>query len=99
MSVDNDVLVKEEEAARVENDKAEEKRHQSLLRKRRKKKPETKSEREAKARELDDLLMKSAAFSDILTKKTQVLGRVGSSLDGQTLGEHNLRWPSSQSAW
>ena len=90
MSVDNDVLVKEEEAARVENDKAEEKRHQSLLRKRRKKKPETKSEREAKARELDDLLMKSAAFSDILTKKTQVLGRVGSSLDGQTLGEHNL---------
>ncbi|TQS32678.1 hypothetical protein Golomagni_07001, partial [Golovinomyces magnicellulatus] len=34
--------------------------------------------------------MKSAAFSDILTKKTQVLGRVGSSLDGKTLGEHNL---------
>ena len=37
------------------------------------------------------MLAKSAAFSDILTKKTQVLGRVGSSLDGTTLGEHNLK--------
>ncbi|KAM0562348.1 hypothetical protein ACHAPJ_002037 [Fusarium lateritium] len=83
-------LVKEEQEARLENDKAEEKRRQALLKKRKKKKAETKSEREAKARELDDLLAKSAAFSDILTKKTQVLGRVGSSLDGKTLGEHNL---------
>ncbi|KAF4956829.1 hypothetical protein FSARC_11471 [Fusarium sarcochroum] len=83
-------LVKEEEDARLENDKAEEKRRQALLKKRKKKKAETKSEREAKARELDDLLAKSAAFSDILTKKTQVLGRVGSSLDGKTLGEHSL---------
>jgi ATP-dependent DNA helicase len=30
------------------------------------------------------------AFSDILTKKTQVLGRVGSGFDGRALGEHNL---------
>ncbi|KAJ3520438.1 hypothetical protein NM208_g13707 [Fusarium decemcellulare] len=86
----DDALVKEEEAARAENEKVEEKRRQALLRKRKKKKAETKAEREVKARELDDLLAKSAAFSDILTKKTQVLGRVGSSLDGKTLGEHNL---------
>lgn len=88
--VNQDHLVKEEESARIQNEKAEEKRRLALIRKRKKKKPETKAEREAKARELDELLLKSAAFSDILTKKTQVLGRVGSSLDGTTLGEHNL---------
>ncbi|EKJ74865.1 hypothetical protein FPSE_04901 [Fusarium pseudograminearum CS3096] len=87
----DDALVKEEQEARAENDKNEEKRRQALMKKKKKKKAETKSEREAKARELDDLLAKSAAFSDILTKKTQVLGRVGSSLDGTTLGEHNLK--------
>ncbi|KAF9776661.1 hypothetical protein IL306_005128 [Fusarium sp. DS 682] len=86
----DDALVKEEQEARAENEKAEEKRRQALLKRKKKKKAETKAEREAKARELDDLLAKSAAFSDILTKKTQVLGRVGSSLDGKTLGEHNL---------
>lgn len=84
-------LLKEEREARDENRKAEEKRAIASRKPRRKKKAETKSEREAKARELDELLMKSAAFSDILTKKTQVLGRVGSSLDGKTLGEHNLQ--------
>jgi ATP-dependent DNA helicase len=88
--INEHVLEKEEESARVANEKVEESRRQALLRRRKKKKPETKSERETKAKELDELLMKSAAFSDILTKKTQVLGRVGSSLDGQTLGEHNL---------
>lgn len=46
---------------------------------------------EAKARELDELLAKSAAFSNILTKKTQVLGRVGSGFDGKALGEHDLQ--------
>ncbi|KAK7416928.1 putative ATPase [Neonectria magnoliae] len=86
----DETLIKEEESARAVNERAEEKRRQALLRKRKKKKPETKAEREAKARELDELLMKSAAFSDILTKKTQVLGRVGSNLDGRILGEHNL---------
>ncbi|OBT64743.1 hypothetical protein VE03_06512 [Pseudogymnoascus sp. 23342-1-I1] len=45
---------------------------------------------EAKAHELDELLAKSAAFSNILTKKTQVLGRVGSGFDGKALGEHDL---------
>ncbi|KAF7554547.1 hypothetical protein G7Z17_g2826 [Cylindrodendrum hubeiense] len=85
------VLLKEEQFAKAQNERAEEKRRQALIRKRKKKPPETKAEREAKARELDELLMKSAAFSDILTKKTQVLGRVGSGLDGKTLGEHDLQ--------
>lgn len=89
--INEDDLVKEEEDARAENNAAEEKRRQAFARKKKKKKAETKAEREAKARELDELLMKSAAFSDILTKKTQVLGRVGSSLDGKTLGEHDLQ--------
>ncbi|KJZ77812.1 hypothetical protein HIM_02989 [Hirsutella minnesotensis 3608] len=88
----DDALEKEEEQARIENEKAEERRRKALAQKRKKKKKaETKYEREAKARELDELLMKSAAFSDILTKKTQVLGRVGSSLDGKSLGDHNLQ--------
>lgn len=87
--VDEDII-KEEAKARLENNSLEEKRRATLLKKR-KKKAETKAEREAKARELDELLQKSAAFSDILTKKTQVLGRVGSSLDGKKLGEHNLQ--------
>jgi ATP-dependent DNA helicase len=86
--VDEDALEKEEEAARVQNDKEDGIRKKRAYKK--KKKAETKAEREAKARELDELLQKSAAFSDILTKKTQVLGRVGSSLDGKSLGEHNL---------
>lgn len=86
--MNEDQLAQEEEAARSAN--VAEERRQALAKKKRKKKAETKAEREAKARELDELLMKSAAFSDILTKKTQVLGRVGSSLDGKTLGEHNL---------
>lgn len=90
--LNEDDLVKEEEEARVANNLAEERRRKAIANKRKKKKKaETKAEREAKARELDELLMKSAAFSDILTKKTQVLGRVGSGLDGKTLGEHNLQ--------
>ncbi|EHK20920.1 uncharacterized protein TRIVIDRAFT_59254 [Trichoderma virens Gv29-8] len=88
--VDEDII-KEEAKARLANTAVEEKRRATLLKQRRKKKAETKAEREAKARELDELLQKSAAFSDILTKKTQVLGRVGSSLDGKKLGEHNLQ--------
>lgn len=55
-----------------------------------KRKAETQAEREAKARELDELLRKSANFSEILTKRTQVLGRVGSSLDGKSLRQANL---------
>ena len=83
-------LFAEEEKARIENQKAEEKRKEAM-KKKRKKKAETKAEREAKAKELDELLRQSAAFSDILTKKTEALGRVGSGFDGKTLGEHDLK--------
>lgn len=85
-------MIDEEEKVRATNDAAEKKRKAALLAKRRKKKKVefTKEEREKKAKELDDLLAKSAAFSDILTKKTEVLGRVGSSLEGETLGAHDL---------
>ncbi|KAG9252636.1 SNF2 family N-terminal domain-containing protein [Emericellopsis atlantica] len=86
-----DQIFEQEEEAKKANARLEEaNRKAQAKRKPRKKKAETKAERDAKARELDELLMKSAAFSDILTKKTQVLGRVGSSLDGKQLGEHNL---------
>lgn len=81
-------LETEEEKARERNLAAERKRKASL---RRKKKAITPAEREKKARELDDLLKQSTAFADILTKKTEVLGRVGVSLDGKALGEHNLQ--------
>lgn len=82
-------LIEEEKRAQIANDKAEERRRKLLLKKRKGIK-ESKEEREAKARQLEDLLNKSAAFSDILTKKTQVLGRVGSGFDGKALGEHDL---------
>lgn len=81
-------LEAEEENARERNLVAERKRKASL---RRKKKAITPAQREAKARELDDLLKQSTAFADILTKKTEVLGRVGVSMDGKALGEHNLQ--------
>ncbi|KAF4817456.1 putative ATP-dependent helicase IRC5 [Colletotrichum siamense] len=93
-AIDSDFqrMIDEEEKVRATNDAAEKKRKAALLAKRRKKKKVefTKEEREKKAKELDDLLAKSAAFSDILTKKTEVLGRVGSSLEGETLGAHDL---------
>lgn len=86
LHIDLDELEREETRAHEARQKLDAKKERKFA----KRKPETKSEREGKARELDELLRKSAAFSDILTKKTQVLGRVGSSLDGQTLGEHSL---------
>lgn len=79
-------LAKIENAARERNIAQENKRKASLKRKR----SITKAQREEKAKDLDNLLRQSAAFSDILTKKTQVLGRVGTSLDGKALGEHDL---------
>lgn len=79
------ILAEEEEKARAENEKSEEKR-----RKKWRKKAMTKEEREAKAKDLDQLLAQSAAFSSILTSKTQALGRVGTGLDGKALGEHDL---------
>jgi ATP-dependent DNA helicase len=82
-------IVEEERKAEAENDIAEERRRKLALKKR-KKQDDSKEAREAKAAQLNTLLSQSAVFSQILTKKTQVLGRVGSSLDGQSLGEHNL---------
>src|SRR4051812_46972624 len=83
-------MIKEEEKAREANRVAEERRLKLALKKRKNPANETKYEREEKAEKLDELLRKSAAFSDILTKKTEVLGRVGSGFDGKTLGEHDL---------
>jgi ATP-dependent DNA helicase len=89
-----DALEAAEARARLENERSEEEDRVAAARKKKRatrQHPETKAEREAKARELDELLKKSAAFSDILTKKTEVLGRVGSGVDGKTLGEHDLK--------
>lgn len=80
-------LVAEESKARERNFALEKKRKASLKRKRR---PISQVDKEKKAKELDDLLKKSKAFSDILTQKTQILGRVGTSLDGKALGDHDL---------
>ncbi|PHH74382.1 hypothetical protein CDD82_4956 [Ophiocordyceps australis] len=88
---DDAALEREEEEARKANNAAAAAAAQKRRRSKKKRRPESKAERDSKARELDELLVKSAAFSDILTKKTQVLGRVGSLLDGRTLGEHDLQ--------
>ncbi|GAB1319283.1 Putative ATPase [Madurella fahalii] len=79
------ILAEEEEKARADNNKNEEKRKKKW-----KKRVLSKEERETKAKDLDQLLAQSAAFSSILTNKTKVLGRVGTGLDGKTLGEHDL---------
>ncbi|KAM4058903.1 type III restriction enzyme, res subunit [Hirsutella rhossiliensis] len=86
----DDALQKHEDQARQDNIKAEEQRRKASDKKRKKKKKaETKAEREAKARELDELLMKSAAFSDILTKKTQ-MAQQPKCLVGGTMREYQL---------
>ena len=79
-----------EKSAHLANVRAEERRRKLDLKKR-KQMEETKEERAEKAKQLDELLSKSGAFSQILTKKTEVLGRVGSGFDGKALGEHNLQ--------
>jgi ATP-dependent DNA helicase len=87
------VMLQDEAKAHEENVKNElaEARRKKLAAKKRKQYEESKAEREVKAAQLDELLRKSAAFSDILTKKTEVLGKVGSGFDGQALGEHDLK--------
>lgn len=82
-------IFEEEEKARVANSKAEERRRKAIARKRAEHN-ESKAEREAKAKQLDELLSKSAAFGEVLVGKTRVLGRVGSGMDGKALGEHDL---------
>jgi len=83
-------MIEVEKRARIENDKAEERRRKKLLKKR-KRHEDTKAEKEAKAMELENLLRKTEVFSQVLTKKTEVLGRVGSGFDGKALGEHDLQ--------
>ena len=81
-----------EEAARADNLKAEAKKRAAARAKAKRKNKRVLSaeEKAQKARELEDLLKKTAAFSDILTGKTRALGRMGTAMDGQSLGEHNL---------
>ena len=85
-TVEEKALLEEERKAQIDNDKAEDRRRKLAQKK---KKPNA-EDRNAKESLLDDLLNKSAAFSNILTKKTEALGRVGSGFDGKTLGEHDL---------
>ncbi|KAI1877096.1 uncharacterized protein JN550_001168 [Neoarthrinium moseri] len=82
-------LQAEEKRARAENTRDEAKR---LAKARRKRKGADLSpqERAAKAKELDELLRKSSIFSDILTKKTKALGRVGRDFDNQALVDAGL---------
>ena len=81
-------IIEEERRAATENIAGE--RRRKLKEKKRTKQDDSREAREAKAAELNDLLAKSAVFSQVLTKKTQVLGRVGSGFDDKVLGEHNL---------
>jgi ATP-dependent DNA helicase len=85
-------LLAEERRARLQNEEDEKRRVAAA--KRKKKRANTREEREQKAKDLDLLLRETEAFSSILTKKTQALGRVGSRLDGQALGEHDLQMAS-----
>lgn len=89
-TLEDKALYEEDRKAALENSRAEERRRKLVAKKKKHNTHESKFEREAKAKQLEELLKKSAAFSDILTKKTQVLGRVGSGFDGKTLGEHDL---------
>jgi ATP-dependent DNA helicase len=102
-------IKEEDRKARTDNKRDELRRQKTLAVRRKRAQQETPADREAKAKQLESLLAKSAvcsnahcvcylgdanvieqAFSDILTKKTQVLGRVGSGFDGKVLGEHDL---------
>lgn len=49
------------------------------------------TKKSSSAAALDDLLARCTQFSDILIKKSEVLGRVGHGIDGQALGQHSLK--------
>ncbi|TQN69280.1 Lymphoid-specific helicase [Colletotrichum shisoi] len=85
-------IVEEEAKARAANERKTKaaKKAQNAKNRRKKKNELSKEERQRRARELEGLLARSAAFSDMLRTKTQALGRVGTSLDGETLGDHKL---------
>ncbi|KAK8080105.1 SNF2 family N-terminal domain-containing protein [Apiospora hydei] len=82
-------MLTEEKKARAENTRAEAKRL-AQIRNKRKKSQISPQERAARAKELDELLRQSKIFSDILTKKTKALGRVGRDFDNQALAEAGL---------
>lgn len=82
-------MLTEENKAKAENAKAEAKRA-AEARKRRKKVHLSPQERDLKTKELEDLLRKSNIFSEILTQKTQALGRVGRDLDNKALADAGL---------
>ncbi|KAI5861933.1 SNF2 family N-terminal domain-containing protein [Durotheca rogersii] len=81
-------MLTEEKKARAENTRAEAKR--LAARRKRKKVQLSPQERAQKAKELDELLRKSKIFSEILTKKTKALGRVGRDFDNQALTDVGL---------
>ncbi|GJD00554.1 Lymphoid-specific helicase [Colletotrichum higginsianum] len=85
-------IVEEEAKARAANERKTKaaKKAQNAKNRRKKKNELSKEERQRRAKELEGLLARSAAFSDMLRTKTQALGRVGTSLDGETLGDHKL---------
>ncbi|KAK6223041.1 SNF2 superfamily protein [Colletotrichum tabaci] len=85
-------IVEEEAKARAANERKTKaaKKAQNAKNRRKKKNELSKEERQRRARELEGLLARSAAFSDMLRTKTQALGRVGTNLDGETLGDHKL---------
>ncbi|GKT70210.1 lymphoid-specific helicase [Colletotrichum tofieldiae] len=89
-------IMEEEAKARAANEKKTKaaKKAQNAKNRRKKKNELSKEERQRRARELEGLLARSAAFSDMLVTKTQALGRVGTSLEGETLGDHKLAMAS-----
>ncbi|KAI0022303.1 SNF2 family N-terminal domain-containing protein [Xylariomycetidae sp. FL0641] len=81
-------MLTEEQRARAANTRAEAKR--LAARRKRKKVEISPEERARKAKELDELLRKSKVFSEILTRKTKALGRVGRDFDNQALADAGL---------
>jgi ATP-dependent DNA helicase len=84
-------LQEEEEKAQVANQVAEKRRIAAARRKYKKKKILSPEERTASAGALDELLLKSQAFSNILLGKTKAMGRVGTGLDGRALAEKGVK--------
>ncbi|KAK7443129.1 hypothetical protein CaCOL14_008249 [Colletotrichum acutatum] len=86
------LIMKEEARAKADNNKKDKAAQKSQnLKNRRKRKNELSKEEKLKlAKELDELLKKSQAFSKMLMEKTQAMGRVGTSLEGEALGDHSL---------
>lgn len=82
-------MLEEEQKIKAETDRKEEERKKRILKKNG---PLTRDQRDTKAHELNELLAKSEVFSKILTGKTKALGRMGTAMDGKSvgIGEHHL---------